>query len=149
MPDTGAMRNGHYRTPLQRERYLRGWTLQEVVDRVERLSWELDQRELGLSVNTVSRWERGVIAVPYPPYPRLLAVLYGKPVAELFPTLHKPVATAPGRPVLPSEVWMRSSLAWRRSATPARPSCGGPPPTHPPPGNVATRADKDGDFHAS
>src|SRR5919198_1919528 len=40
--------NGLYRTPLQRERYLRAWSLQEVVDRVERLSWELDGRELGL-----------------------------------------------------------------------------------------------------
>lgn len=55
-----------------------------------------------LSVNTVSRWERGVIAVPHLPYPHLLAMLYGKPAAELFPALHKPVAQT--RPVLPAEV---------------------------------------------
>jgi len=96
--------NGHYRTPLQRERRLRGWTLQEVVDRLERLSWELDRRELGVSVNTVSRWERGVIPVPGPPYLRLLPILYGKPVSELFPALHKPVARVAERPVLPEEV---------------------------------------------
>ncbi len=97
-PGSGANGNGQYRTPLQRERRLRGWTLKEVVARLERLSWELDRRELGLSVNTVSRWERGVIPVPNQPYVRLLPILYATPLAELFPTLRKPVAQVPALP---------------------------------------------------
>jgi hypothetical protein len=51
MPANSAARTGQYQTPLQRERYLRGWSLQQVVDQVERLSWELDGRELGLTAS--------------------------------------------------------------------------------------------------
>lgn len=45
-----------------------------------------------------------MIPVPGQPYIRLLPTSYGKPVSELFPAPHKPVAQAAERPVLPEEV---------------------------------------------
>ena len=84
--------SGAYRTPLQRERCIRGWTQQQVVDRVIALYAPQTSRELGLEAGMLSRWERGVIRLPRSPYPTLLASLYEKPVPELFPKLDRSVS---------------------------------------------------------
>jgi transcriptional regulator with XRE-family HTH domain len=83
---------GAYRTPLQRERCIRGWTQQQFVDRVIALYARQTSRELGLEAGMLSRWERGVIRLPRPPYPILLAGLYDLPVPELFPRLDRSVS---------------------------------------------------------
>jgi transcriptional regulator with XRE-family HTH domain len=68
-----------HRTPLQRERQRRGWTLEYVAEELRRLGWK------GADPNAVSRHERGVIRRPRAPVPDLYAKLYGKPVAALWP----------------------------------------------------------------
>jgi transcriptional regulator with XRE-family HTH domain len=77
-----------YRTSLQRERKLRGWRQQQVVDDIKRLAYleghgsTLD----GLDVNALSRLENGRIHRPRDPLPELFAKLYEKPIEMLFPT---------------------------------------------------------------
>ena len=68
-----------HRTPLQRERQRRGWTLEYVADELRRLGWN------SADPNAVSRHERGIIRRPRAPVPDLYARLYGKPVAALWP----------------------------------------------------------------
>jgi hypothetical protein len=68
-----------HRTPLQRERQRRGWTLEYVAEELRRLGWK------SADPNAVSRHERSVIKRPRPPVPDLYAKLYGKPVAALWP----------------------------------------------------------------
>jgi transcriptional regulator with XRE-family HTH domain len=68
-----------HRTPLQRERQRRGWTLEYVAEELRRLGWK------SADPNAVSRHERGVISRPRAPVPDLYAKLYGKPVAALWP----------------------------------------------------------------
>jgi hypothetical protein len=77
-----------YRTRLQQERLLHGWTQQQVVDRLKRLAFEAGcGRTLdGLDVNALSRLENGRILRPRAPLPKLFAALYRLPVAMLFPT---------------------------------------------------------------
>jgi transcriptional regulator with XRE-family HTH domain len=76
-----------YRTPLQRERKLRGWKQQRVIDDVKQLAHDegygnsLD----GLDVNALSRLENGRIHRPRDPLPELFATLYGKSAEMLFP----------------------------------------------------------------
>jgi transcriptional regulator with XRE-family HTH domain len=84
--------SGAYRTPLQRERRIRGWSQQQVVDRVIALYARQTSRELSLEPGMLSRWERGVIRLPRSPYPSLLASLYELPVPELFPKLDRSVS---------------------------------------------------------
>jgi hypothetical protein len=68
-----------HRTPLQRERQRRGWTLEYVAEELRRLGWK------SADPNAVSRHERGVIRRPRAPVPDVYAKLYGKPVAALWP----------------------------------------------------------------
>jgi transcriptional regulator with XRE-family HTH domain/tetratricopeptide (TPR) repeat protein len=56
--------------PLKYERELRGWSQAKVAE------------EIGTTVRSVSRWERG-IAVPYPYFREQLCTLYGKNAIEL------------------------------------------------------------------
>lgn len=56
--------NAHQRTsktPLQRERHIRGWSLEEVVEGLQQLARKHGYGELGIDANAVSRHERGVI----------------------------------------------------------------------------------------
>jgi hypothetical protein len=85
--DEAAM-NAHqhtYRTPLQRERRIRGWSLQDVVDGLQQLAGKHGYGELGIDTNAVSRHERGVIKRPRAPLPELYSRLYRKPVRLLWP----------------------------------------------------------------
>jgi hypothetical protein len=68
-------------TPLQRHRRARNWTQDEVADQLR----QLGGRELGIDANAVSRHERGIIAMPRPPYPQLYAKLYRTTVEALWP----------------------------------------------------------------
>ena len=81
-------------TRLQRERHARGWSQQQVIDRLKRLAYErgYGQRFDGLEVNTLSRYEHGRIRRPRAPLPELFAALYKVPVSELFPA-RRPAAT--------------------------------------------------------
>jgi transcriptional regulator with XRE-family HTH domain len=93
MPAAGD--GGGFITRLQRERYARGWTQQEAIDRLKRLAYErgYGRRFDGLDSNTMSRYERGCIRRPRAPVPELFAVLYEVPVEELFPG-RKPAVAA-------------------------------------------------------
>jgi hypothetical protein len=68
-------------TPLQRHRRARNWTQEQVADQLRQLAGH----ELGIDANAVSRHERGIIAIPRPPYPELYAELYRTTVAALWP----------------------------------------------------------------
>jgi transcriptional regulator with XRE-family HTH domain len=86
---------------LQRERYARGWTQQQAIDRLKRLAHERGDghRFDGLDVNTLSRYEHGRIRRPRAPLRALFAALYEMPAAELFPSRPSIMAAAGGRPV--------------------------------------------------
>jgi transcriptional regulator with XRE-family HTH domain len=73
------------RSPLQRARERLGLTQEEVADELHRIGLEGGHGELGVDANAVSRHERGVIAMPRPPYPALYAELYGVSVETLWP----------------------------------------------------------------
>jgi transcriptional regulator with XRE-family HTH domain len=68
-------------TPLQRHRRARNWTQEQVADQLRQLAGH----ELGIDANAVSRHERGIIAMPRPPYPELYAKLYRTTVGTLWP----------------------------------------------------------------
>src|SRR5215207_6761022 len=68
-------------TLLQRHRRARNWTQEQVADQLR----QLGGHELGIDANAVSRHERGIIAMPRPPYPELYAELYRTTVATLWP----------------------------------------------------------------
>ncbi len=79
---------GGYKTPLQRERKLRRWKQQEVIDRIKQLAHGCGYRNTldGFEVNALSRLENGRIGRPRDPLPELFARLYDKPEEVLFPT---------------------------------------------------------------
>jgi hypothetical protein len=68
-------------TPLQRHRHARSWTQEQVADQLRQLGGQ----DLGIDANAVSRHERGIIAIPRPPYPELYARLYRTTVGTLWP----------------------------------------------------------------
>jgi transcriptional regulator with XRE-family HTH domain len=68
-------------TPLQRHRRARNWTQEQVADQLRQLAGQ----DLGIDANAVSRHERGIIAMPRPPYPELYARLYRTTVGTLWP----------------------------------------------------------------
>jgi hypothetical protein len=74
-----------YKTPLQRERHLRGWSLEDVVDGLQQLAAKHGYGELGVDANAVSRHERGVIKRPRAPLPELYCRLYRRPERLLWP----------------------------------------------------------------
>ena len=45
---------------LRYQRHLRGWTLRDVADKLYDLCASEEQRESGMSADTVGRWELGV-----------------------------------------------------------------------------------------
>jgi transcriptional regulator with XRE-family HTH domain len=56
---------------LRYQRRLRGWTLDDVAERLHRLAQAAGEAELGVDGHMVGRWERGVRH----PAPRYLALL--------------------------------------------------------------------------
>jgi hypothetical protein len=74
-----------YKTPLQRERHLRGWSLEDVVDGLQQLAAKHGYGELGVDANAVSRHERGVVKRPRAPLSELYCRLYRRPERLLWP----------------------------------------------------------------
>jgi transcriptional regulator with XRE-family HTH domain len=67
---------------LRYQRRLRGWTLDEVADRLHRLAEAMGSPELGVDAHMVGRWERGVRR-PAPRYVALLCRAFELPADEL------------------------------------------------------------------
>ncbi len=116
-------------TRLQRERYLRGWTQQQTVDRLKRLAWEqgYGQRFDGLDVNTWSRYEHGHIRRPRAPLPELFAALYEVPATALFPAPARPTrwrgrAPANGTAAYEEAARLPAEALWRVLEALAHPS---------------------------
>lgn len=64
------------------ERLQRGWSHEEVAERVKRNMQECDESDTGLTGNTVRRWEIGE-RWPEPRFRKHLVVIFGKPASEL------------------------------------------------------------------
>lgn len=64
------------------ERLQRGWSYEEVTDRVRREMDRLHEPYTGLNANTVRRWEIGE-RWPEPRYRKHLVAIFGKPASEL------------------------------------------------------------------
>ncbi len=102
-------------TRLQRERYARGWTQQQAVDRLKRLAYEqgYGQRLDGLDVQALSRYEHGRIRCPRAPLPALFATLYQVPAAVLFPRpARRPMLPAPPAGARPEPVGEPAGQGW-------------------------------------
>jgi hypothetical protein len=73
-------------TPLQRHRRAQNMTQEQVADQLRNeVGPAHGYPNLGIDANAVSRHERGIIAIPRPPYPELYARLYRTTVAALWP----------------------------------------------------------------
>src|SRR5919197_3098821 len=68
--------------PLRQYRLARGWSLDDVAERLAELGHECGEDNLGVNGLMVGRWERGERR-PAPPYPKLLCVLYQATAWEL------------------------------------------------------------------
>jgi hypothetical protein len=74
-------------TPLQRHRRALGMTQEQVADQLRNeVGPAHGHPNLGIDANAVSRHERGIIAIPRPPYPELYAKLYRTSVETLWST---------------------------------------------------------------
>lgn len=67
---------------LRAHRLDRGWSLDDLADQLVQIGTREGEHALGLTGNTVGRWERGGIR-PRSPYPRLLCLLFGVGAADL------------------------------------------------------------------
>lgn len=79
MADNGTR---HPNERLRYQRRLRGWTLDDVADRLHGIASRADGPELGVDAHMVGRWERGVRR-PAPRYVAILCQLFGQPADEL------------------------------------------------------------------
>jgi tetratricopeptide (TPR) repeat protein len=82
---------------LRYQRHLHGWTLREVADKLYDLCASEEQRESGMSADTVGRWELGV-SKPSLFYQQKLCALFGQSAEELglIEPLPPPQARLPG-----------------------------------------------------
>src|SRR6266849_6347125 len=92
---------------LRYQRHLRGWTLREVADKLYDLCASEEQRESGMSADTVGRWELGV-SKPSLFYQQKLCALFGQSAEELGliepllpPEEHLPGVASRGQQVAP------------------------------------------------
>jgi transcriptional regulator with XRE-family HTH domain len=67
---------------LRELRLGRGWTQQEVADRILQLAWDRKDRQVGVTADAIAKWERGAKGVSAR-YRELLASVFGVPVEEL------------------------------------------------------------------
>lgn len=68
--------------PLREHRLARGWSLDDVAERLVVIGRELGENGLGVNGTMVGRWERGEKR-PRAPYPKLLAALYQTTARDL------------------------------------------------------------------
>jgi transcriptional regulator with XRE-family HTH domain/tetratricopeptide (TPR) repeat protein len=78
---------------LRAQRILRGWSQEDVVRGLVRVGIELGERQLGVTRQLISRWEREG-TVPRAPYPKLLCQLFGTSAEELGLVAPSPPASA-------------------------------------------------------
>ncbi|HMC07824.1 MAG TPA: helix-turn-helix transcriptional regulator [Actinomycetota bacterium] len=78
---------------LRAQRTLRGWSQEDVVRGLVRVGIELGERQLGVSRQLISRWEREG-TTPRAPYPKLLCQLFGTSAEELGLVAPSPPASA-------------------------------------------------------
>ena len=67
---------------LRAQRLARGWSQEDVVRGLVEVGIEVGERQLGITRNLVSRWEREGTR-PRPPYPKLLCLLFQTSAEEL------------------------------------------------------------------
>jgi transcriptional regulator with XRE-family HTH domain len=67
---------------LRAQRLARGWSQEDVVRGLVRVGIEVGERQLGVTRNLVSRWEREG-TIPRAPYPKLLCLLFQTSAEEL------------------------------------------------------------------
>ncbi len=67
---------------LRAQRILRGWSQEDVVRELVRVGIEVGEKQLGVTRQLISRWEREG-TTPRPPYPKLLCQLFGTSAEEL------------------------------------------------------------------
>lgn len=67
---------------LRAQRILRGWSQEDVVRGLVRVGIELRERQLGVTRQLISRWEREG-TTPRAPYPKLLCQLFGTSAEKL------------------------------------------------------------------
>src|SRR6266849_1815549 len=63
-------------------RRVRGWSQEDVVRGLVKVGIDVGERQVGVTRNLVSRWERGVTR-PRAPYPKLLCLLFKTTAEEL------------------------------------------------------------------
>jgi transcriptional regulator with XRE-family HTH domain len=87
----------------------RGWSQEDLANKLNDLA---DERGLKIrvTVNTVSRWERGLIERPHPLHRQLLAELFGVSLAELGLTRTKTSPVAHAEKLAPSPAEAGSAL---------------------------------------
>src|SRR2546421_865427 len=78
---------------LRTRRLARGWSQEDVVRGLVRVGIEVGERQLGVTRNLVSRWEREG-TTPRAPYPKLLCLLFRASAEELGLVAPYPSATA-------------------------------------------------------
>ena len=71
---------------LRARRLARGWSQEDVVRGLVAVGIEVGERQLGISRNQVSRWEREGTS-PRAPYPKLLCLLFQASAEELGPAV--------------------------------------------------------------
>jgi len=67
---------------LRAQRLVRGWSQEDVVQGLVRVGIDVGERQLGVTRNLVSRWEREG-TTPRAPYPKLLCLLFQTSAEEL------------------------------------------------------------------
>jgi transcriptional regulator with XRE-family HTH domain/tetratricopeptide (TPR) repeat protein len=78
---------------LRAQRLAQGWSQEDVVRGLVRVGIEVGERQLGVTRNLVSRWEREG-TIPRAPYPKLLCLLFQTSAEELGLVVPYPPATA-------------------------------------------------------
>jgi transcriptional regulator with XRE-family HTH domain len=78
---------------LRTQRLARGWSQEDVVRGLVRVGIEVGERQLGVTRNLVSRWEREG-TIPRAPYPKLLCLLFQASAEELGLVVPYPPANA-------------------------------------------------------
>src|SRR5437763_13596008 len=78
---------------LRARRLARGWSQEDVVRGLVRVGIEVGERQLGVTRNLVSRWEREG-TIPRAPYPKLLCLLFQPSAEQLGLVVLYPPATA-------------------------------------------------------
>jgi transcriptional regulator with XRE-family HTH domain len=90
-----------------------GLSQKDVADRIIGLATSSGRSAVGISANTVSRWERGIVR-PTPLYRRLLADMFKVPIDDLGFTVHRD-EPATIRNLSETTTWTRAMMSSTRA----------------------------------